>query len=307
MEVTVRDVPEMFSEVLARMKVSGVEEGSRNGPVLTIPEPMLVKVLQPWNRVLFDERRCANPFFHAMEVIWMMAGRRDLDWIQQFNSRFSEYADEDGTLHGAYGHRWRGHFSHDQILAVCQMLHEQPTTRRAVIGMWDPAVDCNTDYNDLPCNTHIYFRCVDGKLNMTVCNRSNDVVWGMTGANAVHMTCLHELIAHGAGLPMGSYNVMTNNAHLYTEVHAELLKFFHEPQRVMWQPDPLLEPQEHIADFLDDCQAFVEGDFAALKPTWMSMTPQPMYYTYLSNSCVHKIKCPQWRTACVQWLHWKRQ
>ena len=77
--------------------------------------------------------------------------------------------------------------------------------------MWDGSCDLDTHHNDLPCNTHIYFRVVDGKLNMTVCNRSNDVIWGMTGANAVHMTMLQELIAAEADIPIGSYLVSSRS------------------------------------------------------------------------------------------------
>ena len=33
------------------------------------------------------------------------------------------------------------------------------------------------------------------KLCMTVCNRSNDMLWGAYGANVVHMSMLQEFVA----------------------------------------------------------------------------------------------------------------
>ena len=49
---------------------------------------------------------------------------------------------------------------------------------------------------EIPCNTAIYFKVREGKLNMTVSNRSNDVIWGTFGANVVHMSILQEYVAY---------------------------------------------------------------------------------------------------------------
>jgi len=301
------DVASMYCDVLSAIKVCGVEEGSRAGAVLTIPEPFTVTVRRPWNRVLMDENRNANPFFHVMEAIWMFAGGQDVEWLLQFNKRYAEYAEKDGKVHGAYGFRWRKHFSVDQITEAAELLAKENTTRQVVIGMWDPEVDLGWALNDRPCNTHIYFRCLNGRLEMTVCNRSNDVVWGMTGANAVHMTMLQELVAHGAGLNIGRYHVVTNNAHLYKDTHGYLTKLHNHPQRIPMPPDILLEPQESLEDFLQDCEDFVAGNLDEMRTIWMSTTAVPMYRTYKEEDSPHKIRCTQWRVAATQWLHWNRR
>lgn len=214
MEVTASNVPEALYEVGMRFKVSAVQEESRNGAVLTIPEPFTLTIRNPTERVLLDPIRDANPFFHIAETVWMLGGGQGLEFVAYYNSGMNRYSDDGATLHGAYGHRWRKHFFRDQIADVIDLLNEDPTTRRAVIAMWDAEVD-HKDSLDIPCNTHIVFRMVDGKLDMTVFNRSNDVVWGMLGANAVHMTYLHELVAHGVGVSIGRYRVVTANAHTY--------------------------------------------------------------------------------------------
>lgn len=53
-------------------------------------------------------------------------------------------------------------------------------------------------------------------LDMTVFNRSNDLIWGMLGANAVHFSFLQEYMACALGLDMGVYNQVSNNMHVYT-------------------------------------------------------------------------------------------
>jgi hypothetical protein len=54
-------------------------------------------------------------------------------------------------------------------------------------------------------------------LDMTVCNRSNDMIWGMLGANVVHFSFLQEYLAARIGVEVGNYYQFTNNLHVYTE------------------------------------------------------------------------------------------
>jgi hypothetical protein len=68
----------------------------------------------------------------------------------------------------------------------------------------------------VPCNTHAYFDIIDNALNMTVCNRSNDMVWGMMGANVVHFSMLQEYLACCLNAEVGNYHQITNNLHVYT-------------------------------------------------------------------------------------------
>ena len=329
MEIRVKSVPAMFSEMMIKINMEGKKESSRNGDVLTIQEPLIVKVSDPTQRVLTDPVRQANPYFHLMEVVWMFGGENKPDWIQLFNKRFKEYADANNQtqqklIHGAYGHRWMRHFNIEQIGTVANMLRNDPNTRRAVIAMWDASQDLGTIHNDLPCNTHIYFRVVDGKLNMTVCNRSNDVVWGMTGANAVHMTCLQELVALEAGLPIGDYIVFTNNAHFYTDLpNANELLNVRYPTLPStegygsYPHVPLLAKGERFIDFYRDCCTLMDNDLTTywscdLKTEWFTRVAFPAYCAYmlrLSGSSgegyIKQIEDYNWRTACELWGVWK--
>ena len=54
-------------------------------------------------------------------------------------------------------------------------------------------------------------------LDMTVFNRSNDLIWGMLGANVVHFSFLQEYMACCLGLDVGQYHQISNNLHIYTE------------------------------------------------------------------------------------------
>ena len=51
---------------------------------------------------------------------------------------------------------------------------------------------------------------------MTVSNRSNDIIWGTFGANAVHMSMLHEYVASALMLHVGKYTQISDSFHAYT-------------------------------------------------------------------------------------------
>lgn len=310
-----RNVPSAYSEALVKMKMMYVEETSRNGPVYTVPDPVFLQIADPRQRVLFDATRDANPFFHVMEFVWMMTGSQDSTWISQFNKRFTDYADPGTTsIHGAYGYRWRKHFALDQLSVIIAMLKKDPSTRRCVISMWDSEVDLGASHNDLPCNTSIMFRYVEGELNMTVVNRSNDLIWGMLGANAVHMTMLHELVASAANLTLGAYQVFTNNLHFYPEMPKgkEIWNTFLCDDRYRGmegvEPIHLLGRDEIYEDLIADCNLLVgltdEDENPEFHTNWMRHTGHPIYKAWFTRdqADVRSVEALDWQLACREWL-----
>ena len=183
------------------------EQESRNGLTLEAIEPVATVYQKPTERVLFCEKRDANPFFHFIEGLWMIHGRNDLRPLTFFVESMRDFSDDNETLWGAYGWRWREYFDKDQLEIIIAMLRRDPDDRRAVLQMWDVKEDLDRDGKDVPCNTNIYFKVRDKKLNMTVCNRSNDMLWGAYGANAVHMSMLQEYMASRIEVAVGEYTL----------------------------------------------------------------------------------------------------
>lgn len=242
MEFNVQNVNDGLATALVNLAHMGQLEPSRNGAVIVFPEPVLTRYHNPEERVLFSTRRDANPYFHLMEALWMLAGRNDVQWITQFNSKFDQFSDDGHVFHGAYGYRWLQHFGYNQLDVIAREMRSNPNSRRCVLSMWDPtSVSIEIDgYNpriigaddlhyavtdgtkDAPCNTHAYFEVRHGMLNLTVCCRSNDLWLGCYGANAVHFSVLHELMAAWIGVPLGYYRQFSNNLHFYVSKGNEL-------------------------------------------------------------------------------------
>lgn len=226
LHITARNVNDAYAEALWKMKVIGVPADTRNGKVWRAPFPVCTTFRRPRERMLFDAKRDANPFFHIMESIWMLAGRNDVEFVSKFSSNIAQFSDDGQTYNGAYGWRWRNQWDIDQIVWVIDHLTKYPTSRRAVISMWDPARDpyaIMQGTKDVPCNTAIYFNPRGNTLDMTVTNRSNDIIWGCYGANAVHMSMLHEFVAFASGFLVGNYHQFSNDWHIY-DTHWHLME-----------------------------------------------------------------------------------
>lgn len=218
----VRNAHAAVPVVLQALAAEGATRPSRNGTVLKFRTPVTVVYKEPTERVVFHAVRDANPFFHLMEAVWMLAGRNDVNFVARFASNMRTFSDDGYTLNGAYGHRWRKHFDVDQLVEVVEVLRANPDDRQQVIQMYDVRTD-RKPTKDVPCNLVAVPQVNDdGALDLTVFNRSNDIVWGMLGANAVHFSYLQEFLATFIERPVGRYYQVSTNAHLYLDRYASL-------------------------------------------------------------------------------------
>lgn len=189
----------------------------RGQVTLEMNEPLATTYLDPCERVLFEPKRNANPFFHLWESLWILAGWNDVSFLTHFLPRMREFSDGGNVFHGAYGARARNASGTDQISNVIEELQYDPDSRRAVIGLWQPEHDSGYRGKDMPCNTTVYFKIRDGQLHMTVCNRSNDMIWGAYGANVVQFSVIQEYIAAQLNVGVGRYTQFSDSFHVYAE------------------------------------------------------------------------------------------
>lgn len=318
--IRARNVNDALANSMWKLATQGVTESSRNGPVKVMPGPVITEYDQPMERVLFNKKRDANPYFHLMEALWMLGGRRDVEFPARFVKRMHEYSDDGATLRGAYGYRWRNAFAVDQLSAVIDMLRDKPSDRRAVIQMWDANVDLGFQGKDVPCNTHIYLRAWGAtipRLDMTVLCRSNDAVWGAHGANAVHFSVLQEYLAHYIGVAIGTLYQFSNNYHVYMDLYdPEALKLDYSASNCyynlgMVEPRPMFHVSRGM--WLHDLELFLanpedEGDF---RDVFFHEVAQPMYRSWMffrrgemktALEWTSKIEAKDWAIACEEWL-----
>ena len=214
MEFRGKDVNDVFPVAWHRMMSDDMVflRKSRNGIVREAVTPVTTIFDMPKRRVLFHAARDANPFFHLFEAIWMLAGRQDVGFLAKFNPRMLDFSDDGKTITGsAYGKKWN-----TVLPAIVEMLRKDRSTRRAYIALSERN-ECGLDTKDTPCNVGISFHVRAGYLDMTVFNRSNDMIWGAYGANYVHFGFFQEYIAQLVDLEVGYLAQCTSNFHVYPE------------------------------------------------------------------------------------------
>ena len=161
--------------------------------------------------MLFDPVRDANPFFHLFEFLWIVNGRSDVAFLKHFVKRMGDYSDDGMGFYGSYGRR----LAYSLETAI-DRLRRNPDDRRAVAPIYWPD-DSRYNGKDMPCNIAAMFKVRDGKLTLTIANRSNDLIYGAYGANAVQFGLLTAYAALSASYDIGAYYQVSDSLHLYTE------------------------------------------------------------------------------------------
>jgi len=323
--ISARNVHEAIPEGCYQMSIRGLERNSRNGKVKVLPVPLTTVYREPIERVEFHPDRDSNPFFHLMECLWMLDGRNDVAFVDQFSSGISRYSDDGVTINGAYGHRWRTWFGLDQLEAIVEALQTNPDCRRQVLGMWDAGSDLGNRSKDVPCNTTAFLQIgVSGALDLMVCNRSNDLIWGAYGANAVHFSALLEYVAARLEVPIGRYYQTSMNTHVY-ERHFDLVEELAQqapmppaempwsPYRMGVQPTPLMDPD--MGAWHHDLAAFMSRDhFNFETPVFRMLDIVREAYLIFKDKTnpgrhidaldeIHRLPDnSDWRQACEAWL-----
>ena len=259
--ITARNVNQALIDGLWHLSTDGVVRDSRNGRVIVSKTPVTTAYKNPRERILWSHDRDANPYLHFLESVWMLAGRNDVAFPSFLAPNMKNYSDNGKTLNGAYGYRWFEHFGFDQLKLIVDELKRDPESRRCNLQMWDGNGELKQAMPDFPeyskdvcCNLSVVFAInYEGKLDITVFNRSNDILWGAYGANAVHFSILQEFTAAFIGVEVGNYYQVSNNYHLYLDLYPQIMNKF-----VYFDSENKMRPLTTSAEDFDEySQGFV--------------------------------------------------
>lgn len=240
-----RNLMTIYPELVHRVR-NGDLVTPRGHECLEAKFPQTWILTHPTEWALCIPGRRLNPFFALAEVVWMWAGMGGADFISFYNKSITQFLDEGVPyFNAAYGKRVRhwgyreepfrqlpylissGHAPEsveiDQLKHVIRKLQGDPFTRQAAVCLWDVVKDNYTVSKDYPCNNMIYFSQRDGKLNMQVVIRSNDLVWG-TPYNMCQFVHLQALMAGSLELKIGTFTVMCANLHFYKNLYPDALE-----------------------------------------------------------------------------------
>ena len=244
----------MYLESLKHLYSIGDELSPRGKRIKEI-RPAAFEFEYPYNRVTFLANRRINPFFQIAESLWILSGRADVEWLLQFNANMGQFSDDGKYFNAPYGERmrsWNKNSLHniiinpiDQLMDAYVKLVEDKDTRQAVISLYNPMFD-NANYTikehgkDICCNLIMTFKIRQDRLHLTVFNRSNDIHWGLFGANLCQFSTIQEVMLNWlrkSGKPeyekleIGTYTQLTDSLHMYlddygSKITGEILDYY---------------------------------------------------------------------------------
>jgi len=209
-------LPRLLGDITSGL---GKVDESRAGKTLEMTH-VGITLTDPNRREILLDGRKANIAAQIAETMWVLSGRNDIEFLNHYLPRAADFSDDGKTWRAGYGPRlrcWPGVRAAepvDQFRTVLDLLRKDPNSRRAVMSIWDPARDYQ-DSKDIPCNNWLSWSARDGKLDLHVAIRSNDIIWGWSGINQFEWSALLEIMAGLLGLQVGSLHFSITSLHLY--------------------------------------------------------------------------------------------
>jgi len=180
-----------------------------------------ISIADPLQRWITSRYPPINPAFAIAEIVWIVTGRNDAEFLNYFNRGLPNYCGHEVTYHGAYGHRLRRHLGIDQLDRAYHTLKLNQQSRQVVLQIWDskvdlPMCDGKEAAPDVPCNLMSMLKVRGGKLEWMQILRSNDIYRGLP-YNIVQFTTLQEVMGGWLGLELGTYNQVSDSLHVYED------------------------------------------------------------------------------------------
>lgn len=172
------------------------------------------------------------------EFLWYLSGSNDLDFIEYYvGERYKKESEDGQTVRSGYGERlFQYDGTIDQVSNVIELLKDKPSSRRAVIQLFD-ASDLEKPYVSIPCTCTLQFLIRNGELNLLVNMRSNDAYLGLSH-DVFAFTMLQEVVARTIGVDIGVYQHCVGSLHLYEDHKERAQRYVDEG----WMNDTCMQP-----------------------------------------------------------------
>ena len=202
----------LYPALLARSHEAMTIKASRGETAEVIGA--LIEIRNPRARLSRSETR-GKLYSSLGELLWYLSKDNRLDFIAPYVPRYSDESEDGVTIYGGYGPRLFGPNGEGQVKRVIGLLTERPTSRRAVIQIFDKE-DIANNHKEVPCTTTLQCFVRDEKLDMVVTMRSNDAYFGLPH-DVFCFTMLQEIIARSLCRDVGCYRHFAGSMHIYKE------------------------------------------------------------------------------------------
>lgn len=234
---------------------------------------VLLEISNPRARLSRTETK-GTLFSCIGELLWYLSGTNELDFIEYYLPRYSEFSDDGVTVHGGYGPRIFGNNHDGQFFRVLNLLKVKPFSRQAVIQIFD-SDDLLESHEDIPCTCTMQFFVRKNRLHLLVSMRSNDAFLGLPH-DVFSFSMIQEIMAVALGYEIGTYKHSVGSLHLYdTNVEKAEQYLAEDWQSTVSMPSmPKTDPYASIQIILDlekkirSNQSFDESVIDSLDSYW---------------------------------------
>lgn len=175
---------------------------------------VLLQIKNPRARLSRTENR-GRLFSSLGELLWYLAGTNALDFIAYYIPGYNDDSEDGRTIYGGYGPRLFNPTGNDQVTNILNLLRGKPSSRRAVIQLFD-ADDLAIDRREIPCTCTLQFMIRNERLHMFTNMRSNDAFLGLPH-DIFTFTMLQEILARSLSVELGMYKHFVGSLHLYAK------------------------------------------------------------------------------------------
>lgn len=172
-------------------------------------------LINPRHRIMSFKTRNLNPFYLVGNLLWVLRQSNDLDTINYYNPRGSNFSDDGKILRGAYGKRIFDFDGVNQWHQVVKELSYDRNSRRAIITFHLPQHDWSGSL-DTPCTASIQFFIRENKLHMINHMRSQSAAF-VQPYDVFLMTMLQELLANELKVELGNYQHFCGSYHYFVD------------------------------------------------------------------------------------------
>jgi len=173
-------------------------------------------ITDPKDRKIINRERKWSEEYAEAEWQWYLSGDASVHKLGDIYGKVPEIwkrmADQNGHVNSNYGYQWE---RNAQLDMVVEMLKHNPDTRQACISIYD-GKEISSYAFDTPCTYAVQFTIVNGRLDMCVTMRSNDLWYGFCN-DQYQFSKLQETVSERLEIETGVYYHFAHNMHLYND------------------------------------------------------------------------------------------
>lgn len=214
----------LFSKAIREVDRYGKWTNPRGLDCKEIIAPQLI-LTNPKNCLITLTNRKLNYAYLIIEKFSYLSQISIPETLIAYNAKMKSYLNQEtGNFDGAYGLRIA---KNNQLEHCYNLLKNDPDSRQAVITIND-FTDRKASL-DKPCTISLQFLVRDGKLDMIVNMRSNDLLWGLC-LDVPAFCFLQEVMAFWLGIEVGFYIHQPASFHYYKEFEEKILSYQQETE-----------------------------------------------------------------------------